>query len=830
MPRRTLRGEEPLDVGYCTRPDDSPAVAGLPLGGLGTGSFELHPDGSFREWQIFNNWGNNPVIHIWEHWPSFDLPGAFFAIRVSHAGAEPVARILEQHPLFGFPGIQRINYQGEFPVCSLRYSDPELPAEVELEAFPPFVPHDAELSSTPAACLLFKVRNPLPEPAEIALAFSMENPYGSQVRVMKMGERTVMCLDGIGPGGDSPSGICAASLSEVSEFYSQPAGDPEDATHGFWQWFRATTGLGQKDLSEAGKRGAVVARVSLAAGESAEVPFILTWYFPDHYADRDAEGDGPRVGHWYAARFGSAVQVAEFVIQSFHDLRGKVFAWRDTVYRNSLPKAITVPAGNVLSLMVKSSWRTQDGRFAMYESFQCPARDPLHVRAPGTFALSALFPELEQHVLRRFAGFQFKSGRVPEQLLAHMKGVPLAPDGERARELADVAPCFVIMAARSFIATGDSTFLHEIWPAVKAALTYQTTWDHDGDGLPDGVGARTTYDVWNMGDCVLYVCTLWLAALQAGAYLAGILGDDKTRAWCEAHSAKARASIEERLWNGEFYSVAVSGDERRDCTIVDGLVGAWYIGLLGLPPILPEDRVDSTVQTTLRLNAENSAFGATTCVGRNGERDFTGFYENDDRFATAIWPPTTWVLASFALLQGKVDGGLRLADKMYHALADYVLGGLWYLPDVVDPDTGQPHRAAFARYLRSGSAWTMLAAAAGFAYNAYEQRLVFIPRINAERFEGPFATAQAWGRLASEQVPGRSSQSITVISGRLVVKRWEAPAPIGIRPEYTQFVGEDGLPLHTLCRVEWPGNRLALEFEPALEIRAGQTRGWSVET
>ena len=53
---------------------------GVPLGGLGTGSVELRADGSFAQWQIFNNWGNKEKLLIWEHYPSFNLPDNFFVI------------------------------------------------------------------------------------------------------------------------------------------------------------------------------------------------------------------------------------------------------------------------------------------------------------------------------------------------------------------------------------------------------------------------------------------------------------------------------------------------------------------------------------------------------------------------------------------------------------------------------------------------------------------------------------------------------------------------------------------------------------------------------
>jgi hypothetical protein len=91
MPGRLLTGEGPPDVRYHTRKEPSPNLAAVPLGGPGTGSLELHSDGSFREWQMFNNRGNSERIGIWEHWPSRDLPGSFLAVRVAADGIQPVA-------------------------------------------------------------------------------------------------------------------------------------------------------------------------------------------------------------------------------------------------------------------------------------------------------------------------------------------------------------------------------------------------------------------------------------------------------------------------------------------------------------------------------------------------------------------------------------------------------------------------------------------------------------------------------------------------------------------------------------------------------------------
>lgn len=128
MPKKLMTHEEHLNVKYYTRPDSYPGYAGIPLGGLGTGSIELCADGSLRQWQIFNNLGNNQTIGFWEHWPSFDLAGAFLAVRVECPDHRVVAKVLEKNPVFNLPGIKKVGFSGQYPCCYLHYGQLGIPS------------------------------------------------------------------------------------------------------------------------------------------------------------------------------------------------------------------------------------------------------------------------------------------------------------------------------------------------------------------------------------------------------------------------------------------------------------------------------------------------------------------------------------------------------------------------------------------------------------------------------------------------------------------------------------------------------------------------------
>src|ERR671912_131963 len=151
----------------------------FPLGGVGAGSIGLGGRGQLRDWQIFNrpDRGNAPGY-------------AFPAIRVERGTRAPFVSVLEgrlQPPYqgpFGLgsrsaPGLQRLEsarFTGEFPLARIAFRDRRLPVRVTLEAFSPFIPHDADASGLPLAILRYRVSNPQATSVAVSIAYSIENP------------------------------------------------------------------------------------------------------------------------------------------------------------------------------------------------------------------------------------------------------------------------------------------------------------------------------------------------------------------------------------------------------------------------------------------------------------------------------------------------------------------------------------------------------------------------------------------------------------------------------------------------------------------------------
>ncbi len=153
----------------------------FPLGGIGTGTVSLGGRGNLRDWEIFNRPGKGVT-----------LPYTFFSIWAKAADSEPITRVLEsrlQPPYTradglasseqaGLPRLDSCTFQGEYPFAKLAFTDRRLPLQVELEAFNPMAPLDADLSGLPVAIFTWRLHNPGPTAVDATLAFSIANITG----------------------------------------------------------------------------------------------------------------------------------------------------------------------------------------------------------------------------------------------------------------------------------------------------------------------------------------------------------------------------------------------------------------------------------------------------------------------------------------------------------------------------------------------------------------------------------------------------------------------------------------------------------------------------
>ena len=146
--------------------------------------------------------------------------------------------------------------------------------------------------------------------------------------------------------------------------------------------------------------------------------------------------------------------------------------------------------------------------------------------------------------------------------------------------------------------------------------------DADGDGLPDHDTRRNTYDALGL----LRHAVLHRQPVAVGA-AGGGRGSPTT--WATATQAARVArdarrgplpSFDRKLWNGEYYSLWVDGNERDECCMTDQIDGEWFTELIGLGHTLPADRIRAALRAIMQVQLQRRGRPASTPATRRARK------------------------------------------------------------------------------------------------------------------------------------------------------------------------------------------------------------------
>lgn len=153
--------------------------SGIALGGIGSGSVELLPDGEFHFWQIANPERLTRVSGGEKVDDGEEYTGALsFWVRTEDKNGRTVVRRLGMktdpedfsHRMFAWnKSVEQIDFDGRFPVCDINYTDSALPCDVSLKAVAPFVPHNSDFSATPGFYLDYTFENKSDKEIKVSL-------------------------------------------------------------------------------------------------------------------------------------------------------------------------------------------------------------------------------------------------------------------------------------------------------------------------------------------------------------------------------------------------------------------------------------------------------------------------------------------------------------------------------------------------------------------------------------------------------------------------------------------------------------------------------------
>ncbi|KAK7066213.1 Non-lysosomal glucosylceramidase [Halocaridina rubra] len=367
--------------------------------------------------------------------------------------------------------------------------------------------------------------------------------------------------------------------------------------------------------------------------------------------------------------------------------------------------------------------RTEYGRFAYLESHEYRMYNTYDVHFYASWALVMLWPQLQKSLQYDMAHWTTTADLTPR--------IHLFRGNKGARKLANAVPHdigdpedepfvrvnayqihdisfwkdlnlkFVLQVYRDYVFFQDRDYLVHMWPVCRAVMDRCFTYDRDGDGLIENEGqADQTYDSWIMHGPSAYCSSLWVAALAVMVEMAVELKDDTEENKFAEALAKARVTLQDKLWNGKYYKFDHCSAAHSQSSMADQLVGHWYLSLSGAGvEVFRRDCVKSVLKhlyenNVLRFN--NGEMGAVNGMNPDGSVDRYTMQSEE------MWVGVTYALAATMIFEGMVQEGFKTAEGVYRTVYEKIGQG-FETPEALYGE----HKYRAIGYMRPLSIWSI---------------------------------------------------------------------------------------------------------------------------
>ena len=758
------------------------------LGGIGTGNISLDNTGAFNDFEVLNHPDKG-----------LKIPYTFFSLYYAEKNGEnKKCCILETEPrekyckalgypsgyLYGLPIMESCKIKTKYPFFVYEFEKEELPLEVKLQAYTPFIPLDSQNSGMPVAQMKYSVTNRSDQTVNVSVCGTMYNftgftSYDGYDRLYQDGIPVNSFIENDGLSGlyfeSSEIDKKSVNYGNLALFSSNENitvkpywqdGGWWDGAEEFWQNFSKTGRLTRCVKSEAvgsnvigsdapRKIGSLCASEVLIPGETKEFVFYLGWYFPNRYGwwpdghCREAEEKEHNKiwQNYYSTIWKSAKDVVEYVFKNEKELCHFSSLFSNALYSTTLdPDIIESLVSSITVLRSNTCFRISNGHFfgweGCFEHAGSCAGTCTHVWNYAQ-TMAFLFPDLERSARRiEFLEETDSTGNMAfraKRLLDGKKWDMLpATDGQLGS---------ILRVYREWKFSGDDNFLREIWDKVVLALEHSIEiWDQDKDGVLEAQ-QHNTYDIEFYGINSL-TNSIFYATLEAASQMAQYLGDaQKAKTWHELF-LHGRSKMDALLWNGSYYEQLLS--EKIDTykyqhgmgCLSDQLLGQELAHLYGIGYILPEEHARRAVyeiyknnyckslekhESVQRTYAYPDEGGLVLCSWPKGGRPKQPFVYSDE-----VWSGIEYQVAVHLIYEGYIDEAMEIVHTIRKRH---------------DGTRRSPYNENECgnHYARSMAAWGLLVALSGFRFDLCKDNIEFHPKTNVEKFLCFYSTGKEWG-------------------------------------------------------------------------------------
>lgn len=782
----------------------------FPIGGMGAGMFALEGTGAISHMSI----NNRPEL--------FKHPNMFAAISVK--GLDKGAKVLEgpvpQWKLFGPPktsngsfganyGLPRFNeatFETKFPFANIGLKDEDLPLDVTLQGWSPFIPTDEDSSGLPVGALEYKFKNTGRTSVESVFSYNSWNfvkDWETEGGITGIPKGFVLRQDGTkeNPHLESHFAIFTDDEKAVVD-HCWFRGNWFDPLTMVWNTIKEGKLLSNPPVEEGAPGASFFVPFSLRPGEEKSIRVMMAWYTPESKIKYGETGEGDPcatdgvccspnvfgVGEapqsttykpWYSNKFKNINEVVAYWLEHYDDLQAKSKIFKDSFYNSTLPpEVIEAVAANLTILKSPTVMRQFDGRLWSWEGCGdedgCCAGSCTHVWNYAQ-AIPHLFPAMER-TLRHTEFCESQSAQGHQTFRANM---PISPSKHDFHAAADGQLGGIMKVYREWRISGDNRWLKKIYPLVKTSMDFCIeTWDPKHKGVTEEPH-HNTYDIefWGPdGMC----CSFYLGALLAMTKMGEFLKEDISL--YKQLYRKGKKYLENDLYDGEYFKQNITwtglnapdplqvsenslgtaySDEAKELLkkegpkyqygngcLSDGILGGWIARMCALEDPVDSDKIKSHVVAVHKYNLKKDL---TDHV--NPQRP-TYALGNEGGLLLCSWPKGGKLSLPF-VYSNEVWTGIEYQVASHLMLMGEVEKGLEIVRICRDRYNGHIRNPfneyeCGSWYARAMASYGLLQGLTGVRYDAVDKTLFIDSKIGSD-FTSFISTATGFGNIGLQE-------------------------------------------------------------------------------
>ncbi|MCC8132917.1 MAG: non-lysosomal glucosylceramidase [Tannerellaceae bacterium] len=816
--RREATGEHPYN-GVCTGEYNSRIA--FPVGGMGTGMYCLEGTGFISHMSI----RHKPDI--------YHEPVMFAAIHVK--GYENGAKVLEGpvaewrkfgSPMsglggpgganYGLPRFTNSTFKARFPFGYVSLTDDDIPLDVTITGWSPFIPGDEDNSSLPVGVLEYTFENKSGKPLEAVFSYNSRNfmrAGNGKNSVKPINNGFILSQEGTSTEPHHQGDFAILTdQSNTAVNHCWFRGGWFDGLTMAWNTIVAGDVIKNDPVDHNAPGASLFVPVSLQAGEKKTVKVFTAWYVP--FSDQRFGGDpeDPKDNNvpeerlqeelndkgfyrpWYSSKFKSVKEVGDYLKNNYNDLYGRTQLFTNTFYDTNLPdEVVEAVAANLTILKSPTVLRVYDGRLWNWEGCG-DTWGSCHGTCTHVWnyaqTIPHLFPALERSL--RHTEFEESQNKAGHQTFR--SNLPIRPVEHGFHAAADGQMGGIMKVYRDWRISGDDNFIRNMYSKVKASLDYCIeTWDPRHAGIIEEPH-HNTYDIEFWGPNGMHN-SFYLGALNAFIAMSDYLGQDASL--YKQLAAKGKAYTESELYNGEFFIQKIQweglrapdptklvswtvnySDEAKEVLqkegpkyqygigcLSDGVLGSWIARVAGLEETLDPKKIKSHLCAIHKYNLKEdlSKHANPQCpsfaFGTDGGLLLCSWPNGGKLslpfvYSDEVWTGIEYQVASHLMMSGEVEKGLDIVRTCRNRYDGRVRNPF------NEYECGHWYTRALASY-------SLLQGLTGVRYDAVEKTLYIDSKIGD--FKSFLSTETGFGTVELKN----GQPTVSVVSGMIDIKNYK---------------------------------------------------------